>query len=248
MNIAFPAIFIFLLILPGFAFRASFRKSEKTNLDHKPFAEATFLGVLAAMLLHAIWVLLSGAVTNYTVDYQTAFTLLVGQRGVKLDSSIAAAMEHPQAIFVYHLSLLLFSWVAGALLRGAVTKYQWDQEGPLSPLLRFDTPWYYLFSAVGTEKEIDGVYVSAIVPVNKDVSFLYTGILKEYFFADGGELERLVISNASRRKIEQDKSMTADENQSHKDCFYPIEGDYLVLRYSEIITLNIQYIRIETVE
>jgi hypothetical protein len=255
MNIAFPALFIFLLILPGFAFRTGFRKTEKTNLEHKPFAEATFLSVLSAMFLHFIWISLAGLITHYYVDYKTAFTLLIGQRGVALDDAIATAMQYPYAIFSYHFSLLLCSWILGVGLRAAVVKFKWDCNGRFpSSLLKFDTPWYYLFNGTNTGKNenlrspVDGVFISAIVPLNKENVFLYTGILLEYYFDKDGMLERLILTGASRRRIEDDKKLAPETagmgttTVNHEDSFYPIDGDCLVLRYSEIITLNIQYL------
>jgi hypothetical protein len=256
VNIAFPAFFIFLLVLPGFAFRASFRKTEKTNLDHKPFAEATFISVLIAMVLHLIWVLAASCSTPFFVDYHVAFTLLVGQRGVPLENAVSAAMAHPYAIFTYHFSLLLCAWLAGAGLRSLVFRFKLDQRGFLRSTIRFDTPWYYLFNGIENEAkfnsasplpDVDGVYISATVPLNKDITFLYTGILKEYFFDNNGLLERLVLTNASRRKIEDDKLIDEPTSETLRACFYPIEGDYLVLRYSEIVTLNIQLIYLEQV-
>jgi len=250
--------------LPGFAFRSGFRKKEKTNLDHKPFAEATFLSVLSAMFLHSIWIFLASIFTSYSIDYKTAFILLVGQRGADLDHAMVSAMAHPYAIFAYHFSLLLISWSLGIVLRTVVIKWKWDCNGSyLSSFLKFDTPWYYLFNGIGigqkannNERGVDGVFVSAIVTVNTTRTFLYTGILSDYYIDKDGVLDRLILTNSTRRKIEDDKEIISayvqsegdeelsDQNPVHAEQFYPIDGDCLVLRNSEIITLNIQYLHL----
>ncbi len=184
MNIAFPAIFIFFLILPGFIFQSRFRQSEKTNLDHKPFAETTALSVLVAMCLHLIWASLA-KLCGYTIDFQTSFSLLMSHSGTSLEAASSSAMRHPLAIFSYHFSLLLFSWVSGDRLNKWVTTHHWDKTEPLKSIFRFDTPWYNLFTI--DDQAFDGVYVSAIVPINKEITFLYTGILSDYYLNDVGD-------------------------------------------------------------
>ena len=37
MNVALPALVIFLLVLPGFVFRSRFKRAERTALDYAPF-------------------------------------------------------------------------------------------------------------------------------------------------------------------------------------------------------------------
>jgi hypothetical protein len=73
---------------------------------------------------------------------------------------------------------------------------------------------------------------------------LFTGILDEFFVDAGGSLDRLILSQVMRRPLVADKedSSTVAEDLAR---FYGVDGDYFVLRYSEAITLNIEYIKID---
>ena len=74
---------------------------------------------------------------------------------------------------------------------------------------------------------------------------LYTGVLEDFFFDEGRALDRLVLSNVSRRQLTSDKMIAPDMNEVNEMRFYAVEGDYFVLRYSEAITLNIQYLKLQ---
>lgn len=97
---------------------------------------------------------------------------------------------------------------------------------------------------------------------------IYQGILEHYYTDASGQLDRLVISNASRRllkdddlrlsgyahavhRIETGSRPVSSRRRKHepRTRFYPIQGDYFVLHYDEVATLNVRYIKlIEQVE
>lgn len=83
--------------------------------------------------------------------------------------------------------------------------------------------------------------MSSIVNVSGK-AYLYTGILDGYFIDHEGNLDRLIMQEVMRRPMADDK--TPDTLGRELDRFYPIDGDYFVLRYSEAITLNIEYIKL----
>lgn len=87
------------------------------------------------------------------------------------------------------------------------------------------------------------IIVSAVVDVAGE-AFLYTGFLDESFFAPDGTLDRLVLRTVMRRPISADKKPAEAERASSAERFYPVDGDYFVMRYSEAITLNIQYVKL----
>ena len=77
-------------------------------------------------------------------------------------------------------------------------------------------------------------------------AYLYTGVLVEYFLDDQGQLNRLVLASAARRPLSDDQASEGGADQGQplvdEERFYPIEGDYFVLRYSEVLTLNVRYL------
>lgn len=166
------------------------------------------------------------------------------QRETALVAIIADVANQFPRIVLYFFSLYIFAAAFGSLLRYIVVKFKFDRNAIIGPFVKFDTPWYYLFSGYHEAFDVDGVVVSAIVEIDK-TGYIYTGLLKEYFFAPDGTLERIVIEMAMRRPLSCNK--TSDENNIEErfERFYKIDGDYFVLRYCEIKTLNIEFLRVQ---
>lgn len=244
MNIAFPALLVFLIVLPGFIFRFSFRISEKTVIDQTPFATAFVKGVIISALFHLPWSLICDLI-GHSVDYNALLMLLASpQRESALVTIIADVANEFPRIILYFVSLYFFAAVLGIFLRYLVVKFKLDRNEIVGPFVKFDTPWYYLFSGYHEAFDVDGVVVSAIVEIDK-TGYIYTGLLKEYFFAPDGTLERIVIEMAMRRPLSNDKTTDRNNLEERFERYYKIDGDYFVLRYSEIKTLNIEFIRVE---
>ena len=53
MNPAFPALFLFLVVLPGFVFRQFSQPNEVRTVDHAPFSAVVLKALLCAGLLNA---------------------------------------------------------------------------------------------------------------------------------------------------------------------------------------------------
>lgn len=244
MNVAFPALLVFLIILPGFIFRHSFRQSEKTIIDQTPFATAFVKGVVFAGFLHMPWVMLASQI-GHAVDYRALLMLVASpQREDALVSVINQTASNFDWIIFYFISLYLAAALLGFFLRYLVVKFRLDSNRLVGRFLKFDTPWYYLFCGYNEAFEVDGVVVSAIVEIDK-TAYVYTGLLKEYFFAPDGTLDRLVIEMAMRRPLSQDKGLAEEVIEDRYERYYVITGDYFVLRYAEIKTLNIEFLKVD---
>ena len=112
----------------------------------------------------------------------------------------------------------------------------------LSPLARFhEAPWYYLLTGADFKKDAlpDYIRVSAVVEVAGQ-AVLCRGTLDDWFVnSDNGQLDRLVLSAATRRPFAKDKQTDGDGDER----FYKIDGDYFVLRFESVISLNVQYVK-----
>ena len=247
MNVALPAIVLFFILLPGFAFRSRFKRVERTSLDYSPFGQVVTEGIAWAGVLHAAWL----AAAYIFLDQRLQTEALVGLLGSDPNAQ-AVALRHLRAtdhwVALYFGSMYASALVAGGGARAAITRFNLDRaDNPIAPLLRFSqAPWYYLLTAsdLPEDEQPDLILASAIVEVGKD-AYLYHGVVEHYYVTDDGQLDRLVLSEASRRPISADKE-TPD--QSRGDRFYPIDGDFFVLRFSEAVTLNIQYVRLQEIE
>ena len=80
MNIAFPAFFIYLLILPGIILRYYYRKSyfEHSPVTFGSFVEELAYGILIAGTLHLIWGFFATRL-GFEIDLKTIFLCLTNQ-------------------------------------------------------------------------------------------------------------------------------------------------------------------------
>ena len=77
--------------------------------------------------------------------------------------------------------------------------------------------------------------VDLIVKIEGEGAFIYKGIVDAFYFDRKGGLDRLVLTDASRRRLQPDGNLQGDET------FKPIYGDILIIRYEHIININIAY-------
>lgn len=257
MNVAFSALLVFLLLLPGFLFRTYFKRAEKVVLDVKPFGQAAIDAFLAALVLDIAWYGATIVLTAYRVDFTALLTLIAGDKAGSIDKSIAEIASDPWHPVLFFVSLYAFAIVIGFGLRYMIMRWRLDRkDAPLANFLRFDTPWYYLFTGYDRERPPDGVAIGAVVSLSS-TAYLYTGVLVEYFLDDQGQLNRLVLTSAARRLLSSDpesehvtisneapdsKAKESRQRRATRERLYPIQGDYFVLRYSEILTLNVRYL------
>lgn len=240
MNIAFPALFIFVLALPGFLFWNLFTRAEKTSLDNQPFGNTLVRGFVTAAALHALWCLLAYVLFGTRPDVDAVLSLLVGDKSAHMDRALDELGRDPLRPFAYFATLYAAAGMLGTGLRALIVKLKLDRrDHALAGLFRFATPWYYLFNGYDEDVPPDAVAISAVVELGGE-PYLYVGILEEYFLDANGQPERLVLSLASRRPLARDRN--TERRPAETERFYPIDGTYLVLRYSETVTLNVKYI------
>src|SRR5438445_5014581 len=176
--------------------------------------------------------------------------LLVG--GTSTDSAKALSPmyqrldAHPLEPLCFFLATNGMAIILACVWRLAVWGLRLDHPSrPLYAHIRPPAPWYYLFSGIDvTGEDPDGVVISTIVSL-KECSYLYTGLLEDYELTESGELDRLILSNAARRRLADDRKALGDSPLNNHDRFYPIEGDRFVLRASECTTLNIKFLVLE---
>ena len=248
MNVALPTLVIFLLVLPGFVFRNRFKRAERTALDYAPFGRVVAEAVLWAALLHGLWLYGAWLFRGQSFRLDLLLALLSANNSLQA-ATIDASSRQAANLAEYFGSLLVASYVVPAGLRAFITWQRLDRLGHwLAPLARFnDAPWYYLLTGADFSKDKlpDLIKVAAIVDVAGQ-AVLYQGFLEDFYFTPDGGLDRLVLQGVSRRPMINDVtepiSVVDTDSTAPDEWFYPVDGDYFVLRYAEVITLNIQYI------
>jgi len=250
MNVALPALIVFFLLLPGFIFRTNLKRAERTSLDFSPFGQVVAEGILWASVLHFFLLSLSHIIFQRDFDPVTLMKLLSSAPIPQTEASEAVGGQF-NWIAAYFATLIVASFAIPQIIRLIISRCRLDRaDAFLSPIFRFhQAPWYYLLTGADfrSGEEPDLIFVSAIVEVGKE-AVLYVGVLDEFYVNAEGQLDRLVLQNVVRRPIEADKSRPGEDTGGAENRFYDVDGDSFVLRYSEAITLNIQYVRLGTEE
>ncbi len=259
MNIAFPALVIFLLVLPGIIAhytysRGFWRWSSATSALR--LTDAVSFSIVTASVLHVVWVVIA-ACLGYSIDFTVLLFLLSGTDGLPneiLDQAVMAITASPGQIASYNLSLYVFSAVIGLAGHKIVRRQAWDRK---SPLLRFQNNWHYLLTGEVLDfpdspydaKKIEGVYLSAVVH-HANGDYIYRGIVSDWVLYPSGELLSILLRGTHRRMLSDDRSQDeqrdpTDASYSNDPRYYDVDGHYLYLRADNIHTLNLEYISLE---
>lgn len=260
MNIAFPALVIILLISPGVLFSYSYRKGFfwRSPVSLGPIQDEIGSGTLWALALNGLGVGISELALR-GINFEALLALLTGWPPVdasRIQSYIDAVAEHSGSIILYLLLINLAGVLLGYLLHAVVRRNHLDLR---YNFLRFSNEWYYIFSgearvfdvpeeerSVASIKEflstnLDFVFISAVV-LQGEEPVLYWGILSDYFFNSEGKLDRIVLEQAQRRFLTADREDEKDQQTPVEDeRFYEIRGDYFLVQYQNVQTLNIEY-------
>lgn len=76
MNVALPALVVFLLLLPGFVLRTRLKRAERTSLDYSPFGQVVAEAVLWALVAHVIWLAASDFLFGRVLEPKVLLSLL----------------------------------------------------------------------------------------------------------------------------------------------------------------------------
>jgi len=218
MNIAFPAVFLFLLVTPGFFFRQFSQRSEVRTFDHTPFSAVVLQALLAAAFFN-ILVAVAIRFGGYEIQVGDVVRLLVGGAAVvgDLNARFAWLNGHPLASLGYFALTNGLALVAAVVWRALVEHYGLDRRGRwTAKWVRGPAAWYYLFAALDHPTGVGGAVVAAIVEF-KEGSYLYTGVLHDYECDESGQLDRLLLVQARRRKLDADRKYN-ESLQQYQDA------------------------------
>lgn len=245
MNLAFQALAIFALALPGIILKNSYRNGFFWDRPRQqsPIAEEVAYSLLLACALHSVY---APIVNRYwPIDLNAVVILLLGQYGKDgehLAGTVAALTIYPGRIFGYFVVLYAASGALGLAAHGVVRRLRLDLK---SRFFRFNHQWHYLlhgeianFPESNVEvRSFDFISIACVVDTDAG-SFLYVGVLDAFYFNKGGELDLLVLTGAMRRPIDTSKE---DASGAKPDYFF-IDAEYLYLKYSDVKNVSIRYV------
>jgi hypothetical protein len=103
-------------------------------------------------------------------------------------------------------------------------------------VFRFNNDWYYLLTGRQWEfcggRDFDVIWVDALVK-SSPTPVLYSGVLDPYFLSRDGGMDSVCLSYA-RRWVDP-----------HPRKSVPIPGESLVLKYLELLNLNVSFYRLD---
>jgi hypothetical protein len=278
MNFLFPAIVIFALVLPGVISRQAYQRGGLWKYPLAklgPIGEQVPSSFVYAAAINAAWVVIVDGLHRVSPRLvpsinRRAFVNWVtnnfGKDQIDFDFAVRSLTGRPLSVILYFLCLYVFAWFIGLAFHWIVRGNQLDWK---FQRLRFDNDWHYLLKGEvlafhdreygGLDRrsgrgsgppERAGTVITAIVDL-KEASYLYLGILIDYFFDVDGNLDRLLLEGVKRRPLKDDRSKPTDESESPSyfdGRFYDIHARYFVIRMSETRTLGVDYITLEDIE
>lgn len=276
MNLAFQALLLLLLYLPGAIavyvyFRGQYGFAELPVISPSVTARTT-LALVVAGALHAIWVPMSNLLASFfwdlRVDLATVTFLIIGKYDdqAQFRHAIQSITIAPYLVFFYFVTIYAVAIALGDGFRRWVIAKSWDAR---HPILRFTDLWFYLFSgkvldfaraeevsvANGQDNEsspdepgfateaLSGTWISGVMEI-AGKAYLYTGILEGYWYDRNGALDAIWLSNVYRRDLSDDRD-EPDTAMTVDDRYYPVDGDYFVMKFSDLKNVNIKYISVE---
>jgi hypothetical protein len=253
MNIAFPALVVLLLLLPGVLLSYSYRRGffRRSPVTLGPIREEIGRGIVLALFIHPIALLIASWVTGWLPDTVVLTSLFVADADPTTAST--EVVNGLWYLVIVNVGALMVGSLAHWVVRANRLDLRYD-------FLRFDNEWHYLFSGEARifkvdqaertitsiknylSHEFEFVFVSVVVTVG-DQSVLYWGVLSDYFFDASGQLDKVVLKDAQRRLLQPETDDVSAEAATpiQDERFYPIRGSFLVIRYANVQTLNVGY-------
>lgn len=244
MNIAFGALLIFLLLFPGIILRIAYLEGPYSRrIIQSSLVDELILSLVPAFILQFLGYLIIEQlpIFPYGVDEKTFYLLLTGQQGVDF-GQIESGISH---FFAYQFTVFLLAFGLGKLLRFVVLRQGWDI---LYPSLSVFNDWYYLLKgklATDVNLPIVAVYADALVET-KEGSYLYCGLIKDFFLSKDNGLDRVYFEEVYRRKLDKDLKAEAEKETSTAkwldDRYYSMPGEFFIIPYAQIKNLNVRYL------
>jgi len=252
MNFAAPALLILLLLLPGIIARNSYLRGtfQAHPFKSKSIAEEAAFSAVISVLIHLTFI----SATNHLfpakkVNIEYAIALLFGPASGndKFSKALTNVSSNAEAIASYFAILYIFSYLAAVAAHIMVRAGRCDLQ---SNVLRFDHPWYYLFTSniLDFDKmsrpfpstSVDVVFTSVLVEQDGK-TFVYRGIVDKYYFDADGALDRILLMGAQRAVL----SEILEQEKKELDVYVPFawitDSDYLVIFMKDVINLNVHY-------
>ncbi|MBU1170014.1 MAG: hypothetical protein KKD44_10670 [Proteobacteria bacterium] len=235
MNIAFSTLVIIMILSPGFIFKKSYSWGDGGFFDeYKPLSSYTAICVIISIFFNLIAVSIVEGLHLYKVEIDTILDILISSKTFKHGPIVSSYKQ----ILIYFFVLYLSSWLLGKLLQKIVIKTGIDIKLPW--LFKFEAPWYYILKRPkdGYGKEIKNPVIFIDVTVGiEGTSYLYRGVLQDFFFDKGGNLDRIFIEGVCRRNFPFSGKVSTG--------WVEFTSDRFLVKYKDITSMNVTYYKLQ---
>lgn len=231
MNLAFQAFFILFLMLPGFLYIKRYDKKENTALESKGLDSASAQSVFAALILHTVSLIISYLIFSKSVDYSIIIKILTNEKLQLID--INKIIDNRKWIISYFFLVFTLAYTSGLALQ----KLMFKLNPYKSSLFAFNLPWYYelkgkIDPTIKNDNVNEFIRITCMIVSGKN-TYLYSGILNDFYLNVDGSLDRIAITGISRLEL---------KNNSHRGQEEKINVDRMILKYEEIQNLTLEYL------
>ena len=237
MNLVFSAALLLVIFAPGAIFRRSYLSGDfsRKYITTSPSDEAAY-AILPAVFLQVVMILSVERYTHYSVDFRALGILLSGDTDHEaLIRAFQDIHDYLLPIFLYNVILWLMSFTIGHIARLIVISCELDLK---VGLLKFSNDWYYLLRGrewgLRQKRDFDLIWIDALVSKGSTET-LYGGTLDNFNLARDGRLDLISLRDAVK--------WTSQLNDKRK--LINIPGHALVIKYSDILNINISFYRLE---
>jgi hypothetical protein len=257
MNIAFGALVLLILLLPGLVFRVAYLNVRYSGKSFRStIVDETLLAVAPALILQLLGFEIVENIFRRSVSLSTIYQLIISSGNFNRFDIVEKSIG---SFLLYNILIGTAAYLLGVGARKLIQRYKIQYK---YPLFRFQNDWYHILKGTilsfqGNDQdvsEIDYVWVDVMLE-SKEGTFIYSGILKDFFLSKDEGLDRIYLTNVRRRKMSDDAvtdniNETEDESDTLLELdkrYYYMPGDFFVIPYSQIRNLNVIYYKREMI-
>jgi hypothetical protein len=269
MNIAFGALILLLLLIPGLFFRVAYLNVRYSGKTFKStIIDETLLALAPAFIIQVGGFLFVEKVLGFSVSLQTVYQLIISSASFKDFDILRNSLGW---FLLYSIVLWIISWGLGNGVRNIIKYFRLDYK---YPIFRFQNSWYPILKGTivnfpgyqHLQANIQLVWIDVIVET-KEGSYIYSGIIDDFFLSKDEGLDRIYLKNVRRRRLTNepndmlesihanggeatdldqiDEEEAIDEMDALDKRYYYMPGDFFVIPYSQIKNMNIRYFNLD---
>ncbi|RFM28006.1 hypothetical protein [Deminuibacter soli] len=243
MNIALATLVLLIVLYPGFLFRRFYYTAEFSKEYFKQtLTDLVFASILPGFIIHIIGfeLFVRG---RYTFDVQTLGTLLSGTTDAgRVTGAFNGIGQHAVLIIEYFAGVSILAIAGGLLTKQFVRRLKLDRK---FSLFRFQNEWHYVFSGEmldfpdipGTAENVDFKYVDVLMRSDEG-TVIYMGVLSHYTLNKEGGIDRIYLSDVSRRYLREDEAPATGKPDNR---YYDLPGEFFIIPYNLVLNMHITY-------